>query len=155
MLLLEHSAILLTFIKLPFVIIKIFVLSIFAWSFYTDFTVYLPTIISQTFLALILPLTATNYPDFAASLTLCLLGNLSGFFCHPLFFKIFSSKSSFRNTIRVTVWIQIRPDILSGQIWVQTDCKKYQQTEKSPQVRKELTDYVPVWDFFFDLVIVS
>ena len=34
----EHSAILSTFIKLPFVI-KIFVLSIFEWPFYTDFTV--------------------------------------------------------------------------------------------------------------------
>ena len=34
----EHSAILLTFIKLPFVI-KIFVLSIFEWPFYTYFTV--------------------------------------------------------------------------------------------------------------------
>ena len=34
----EHSAILLTFIKLPFVI-KIFVLSIFEWLLYTDFSV--------------------------------------------------------------------------------------------------------------------
>ena len=34
----EHSAIPLTFIKLPFVI-KIFVLSIFEWLFYTGFTV--------------------------------------------------------------------------------------------------------------------
>ena len=34
----EHSAILLTFIKLPFVI-KIFVLYIFEWQFYTGFTV--------------------------------------------------------------------------------------------------------------------
>ena len=34
----EHSAILLTFIKLPFVI-KIFVLSIFEWPLYTGFTV--------------------------------------------------------------------------------------------------------------------
>ena len=34
----EHSAILLTLIKLPFVI-KIFVLSIFEWLFYTGFTV--------------------------------------------------------------------------------------------------------------------
>ena len=33
----EHSAKLLTFIKLPFVI-KIFVLSIFEWPFYTGFT---------------------------------------------------------------------------------------------------------------------
>ena len=34
----EHSAILSTFIKLPFVT-KIFVLSIFEWPFYTGFTV--------------------------------------------------------------------------------------------------------------------
>ena len=34
----EHSAIFLTFIKLPFVI-KTFVLSIFEWAFYTGFTV--------------------------------------------------------------------------------------------------------------------
>ena len=35
----EHSAILSAFIKLPFVI-KIFVLSIFEWVFYTGFTAY-------------------------------------------------------------------------------------------------------------------
>ena len=35
----EHSAILSTFIKLPFVI-KIFVLSIIEWPFYTGFTVF-------------------------------------------------------------------------------------------------------------------
>ena len=35
---LEHSEILSTFIKLPFVI-KIYVLSIFEWPFYTGFTV--------------------------------------------------------------------------------------------------------------------
>ena len=35
----EHSVILTTFIKLPFVI-KIFVLSMFKWRFYTGFTVY-------------------------------------------------------------------------------------------------------------------
>ena len=34
----EHSAILSTFIKLPLVI-KVFVLSIFEWPFYTGFTV--------------------------------------------------------------------------------------------------------------------
>ena len=39
MLQVEHSAILSTFIKLPFVI-KIFVLSFFEWPFYTGFTVY-------------------------------------------------------------------------------------------------------------------
>ena len=35
----EHSTILLTFIKLPFMI---FVLSIFEWPFYSGFTVHLP-----------------------------------------------------------------------------------------------------------------
>ena len=35
----EHSAILSSFIKLPFVI-KIFVVSIFEWPFYTGLTVY-------------------------------------------------------------------------------------------------------------------
>ena len=36
----EHSAILWTFIRLPFVI-KVFLLSIFEWPFYTGFTVSL------------------------------------------------------------------------------------------------------------------
>ena len=36
----EHYAILLTFIKQP-IVIKIFVLSIFEWSFYTGLTVFL------------------------------------------------------------------------------------------------------------------
>ena len=39
----EHSTILLTYIKLPFVI-KIFVLSNFEWQFYTGFTVFLDQI---------------------------------------------------------------------------------------------------------------
>ena len=34
----EHSALLSTFIKLP-IVIKIFVLSIFEWPFYTGFTI--------------------------------------------------------------------------------------------------------------------
>ena len=38
---LEQSVIILTFIKLPLVI-KIFVLSIFEWPFYTSFTVWGP-----------------------------------------------------------------------------------------------------------------
>ena len=49
----EHSAILLTFIKLPFVI-KIFVLSIFEWPFYTGFT-------DQTYEAMFLLLTAISF----------------------------------------------------------------------------------------------
>ena len=45
----EHFAILSAFIKLPFVI-KIFVLSIFEWPFYTGFTVllnYIPVVIAS------------------------------------------------------------------------------------------------------------
>ena len=44
----EHSAILLTFIKLPLVI-KIFVLSIFEWPFYTGFTLAYSFTFSVTF----------------------------------------------------------------------------------------------------------
>ena len=46
------------------------------------------------------------------------------FFQSQLFLKILSGIP----TECQTVWIQIRPDILSGQIWVQTVCKSYQQT---------------------------
>ena len=42
----EHSAILSTFIKLP-VVIKLFVLSIFEWPFYADFTVLECTLIKK------------------------------------------------------------------------------------------------------------
>ena len=46
MLQLEHSAILSTFTNLP-VVNKIFVLSIFAWLFYTDLTVFANSALSQ------------------------------------------------------------------------------------------------------------
>ena len=46
MLPLEHSAVLLTFIKLPFVI-KVFVLSVFEWPSYTGFTVQLNTFLNE------------------------------------------------------------------------------------------------------------
>ena len=47
--------------------------------------------------------------------------------CHILVFRcwIFSIPSGCQ-----TVWIQIRPDILLGLIWVQTVCKGYQQITK-------------------------
>ena len=43
----EHSAILMTFIQLPFVI-KIFVLSIFEWPLKTGFTVHLSRLFDAT-----------------------------------------------------------------------------------------------------------
>ena len=63
-------------------------------------------------------------------LNLCLLGNfpcffvICWFFQNQLFGKILSGSPSECQT----VWIQIRPDILSGLIWVQIVCKGYQQT---------------------------
>ena len=58
-------------------------------------------------------------------LNLCLLGNISRFiFQNQLFLKILSGIPSESQTS----WIQIRPDILSGLIWVQTVSKGYQQT---------------------------
>ena len=46
------------------------------------------------------------------------------FFQNQLFRKILSGTPSECQT----VWIQIRPDVLSGLIWVQTVCKGFQQT---------------------------
>ena len=63
----------------------------------------------------------------------CLLGNFACFkFCCGLliFFKIIFFKNCFGNIPSEcqTIWIQIRPNILSVLIWVQTVCKGYQQT---------------------------
>ena len=62
-------------------------------------------------------------------LILCPLGNFPHFFVvcwffrNQLFLKILSGIRSECQTI----WIQIRPDILSGLIWFQTVCESYQQ----------------------------
>ena len=56
----------------------------------------------------------------------------TGLFWHVFFIvcRFFSNKlfflNSFRSTVSEchTVWTQIRPDILSGLIWVQTVCKQ-------------------------------
>ena len=63
------------------------------------------------------------------------------FWCLWIFFSklTFSKKKSYKNTIRVSkCWLQIRPHVLLGLIWVQTLCKCYQQTTKSPQAGKEV-----------------
>ena len=57
-------------------------------------------------------------------------------FCRLLiFFKINLLKKFFECQI---VWIQIRPDILLGLIWVQTVCKSYQQTTLGDKELKTL-----------------
>ena len=62
---------------------------------------------------------------------------LSDFFQNQLFRKILSQISFGCGTD----WIQIRPDIMSGLIWVQTVCKNYQQAtlgDKRVKVLKNL-----------------
>ena len=57
-------------------------------------------------------------------------GKFCMLFCHLLFFfKInFSGKILFGIPSECqTIWIQVKPDNLSGLIWVQTVCKGYQQ----------------------------
>ena len=65
-------------------------------------------------------------------LTLCMLGNFLGVFlssadffqnCFEIFFSGIPSGCQ-------TVWIQIRPDYMSGLIWVPNVCQDYQQTAK-------------------------
>ena len=43
------------------------------------------------------------------------------------------------------VWIQIRADILSALIWVQTVCKGYQQMTKSSLARREIKPPIKLW----------
>ena len=64
--------------------------------------------------------------------TLCILGNVSCFCCRLLaFFKIsFFKKKSGTLSECQTIWTQIRTDIMSVLIWVQTICKGYQRTTK-------------------------
>ena len=66
------------------------------------------------------------------SLVLCTLGNFSCFPCLLLTFFIFFFQKDLSGTLSEcqTVWIQIRTDIMSILIWVQTVCNCYQQTTK-------------------------
>ena len=65
----------------------------------------------------------------------------------------FSQNKLFRKTLSgipsecQTDWIQIRPDILPGLIWVQTVCKSYQQATLEDRVK-----YIPCTRFCFVLV---
>ena len=47
-----------------------------------------------------------------------------------------------------TVWIQIRPDILSGLIWVQTVCKGHQQTPKVAPSEQRVKYKATRWYYF-------
>ena len=65
---------------------------------------------------------------YSNTLTLCQLGNLSWFFVFCWFFPNYFWKiHSVISSVCQTGWIQIRPDVLSRLIWVQTICEGYQQ----------------------------
>ena len=67
------------------------------------------------------------------------------------FFKINFFKKFFQEYHQIEcqkVWIQIRPDVLSGLIWVQTFCKGYQQM-KIKLVSKEVTGFMTENKFYF------
>ena len=69
-------------------------------------------------------LTVSSFANCVILHVFCRLGN----FLNRLFF--FQNNLSGMPSGCQTVWIQIRPDFLSGLIWVQTVCKNYQQTTK-------------------------
>ena len=71
-----------------------------------------------------------------------MLGNFACFFVVCGFFLQINFINFQKNLSGIppecqTVWIQIRPSILSGLVWVQTGCKGYQQTTSGPLVEKE------------------
>ena len=74
-------------------------------------------------------------------LTLCSVGNFAC--CFDVCWIFLDNINFFENFLQSqTVWIKIRPDIVSGLIWVQTVCKCYQQTTL---VRKELIKFRIKW----------
>ena len=73
-----------------------------------------------------------NFHDFLLS--------SADFFQNQLFRKILSGTPSECQT----VWTQIRTDILSVLIWVQTVCKGYQQTTGCRLWGKLLCPFLPV-----------
>ena len=86
-------------------------------------------------------------------LTICLLGNFSCFLSSDLlifFFKINFFEKFFQELPLEcqTVWILIRPDILSGLIWVQSVSKSYQQMTQCLQEQPvRLWAYFLAWTF--------
>ena len=74
------------------------------------------------------------------TLILCMLGNFAYFFVICYFFSknILSGEKSECQT----VWIQIRPDILSDLICVQNICKYKQQTTKVVKFKQDMISII-------------
>ena len=70
-----------------------------------------------------------------------MLGNFACFLSSvDVFFKLtfFQKHLSGIQSECQTVWIQIRSDVLSGLIWIQTVCKDVSRRQKPPVAEKEL-----------------
>ena len=119
----EHSAILSTFIKLPFVI-KMFVLSIFERPLKTGFTLESGESIN---------------PLHAGLFFMLMLLSADFFFLS----KLTISKNFFQENYQCqNVWIQIRKNILWVLIWVQTVCKDYQHITKDATSKEKLNTFL-------------
>ena len=85
----------------------------------------------------------TEIIDHLIFLTCYPLGNFSCFFVVCRFFlkiNFFEKKNQEYHQCQ-TVWIQTRPDILSGLIWVQTVCKGYQLRRQRVKLSEYITHY--------------
>ena len=85
---------------------------------------YVEGIQKNCFIITIFNNTCKKFPTLTWNFFLFL--SSADFFQNQCFWKILSG--IFIPSECQTVWIQIRPDILSGLIWVQTVCKGCQQT---------------------------
>ena len=85
------------------------------------------------------------------SFTLCMLDIFSYFLSSADFFQNSLFQKILSRTLLgcQTAWIQIRTDVSSVQIWIQTDCKCYQQTTKVAASRRRgnlvVVDRPSVW----------
>ena len=85
-----------------------------------------------------------------------MLGNFACFFGICGFsFKMNFFKKIFQEYHQCqTIWIQIRPDVLSGLIRVQTVCKGYQQTTKVPTSWEKVNKKKNCWCFSYFFIFI-
>ena len=72
-----------------------------------------------------------------------MLGNFACFLSSVVFFlkiNFLKKNLSVIPSEYQTIWIQIKPDVFSGLIWVKTVCKGYQQTTEVATNRGRVKD---------------
>ena len=86
-----------------------------------------------------------------------LLLSSADFFQNQLFQKILSEIPILLGipSENLTVWIQIRPNILSGLIWVQTVCKDLQQMKKVAASKGRVNDNLDMTEKLLKVVLNS